>query len=118
MPPSTETGSGPVNGEEIRVEIIPNHQKIAPKTNNSIVKFAFSGAAVTGGIVGLYLLYRNFFGNNDLKKGDGRKLRKRGFKVANVEEEMKAVYTNALEDEGFLEFLEEIQGSGLLDEFA
>ena len=100
------------------MDIAPHHQKPAPKKGTSVVKLAFTGAAVVGGIVGLYLLYKHFFG----KKGDDKtvgkgKLRKRDeFKASDIEEEMKAVYTSALEDEEFLEFLEEIQGFGLFDD--
>ena len=100
------------------MDIAPHHQKHAPKKRTSVVKLAFTGAAVVGGIVGLYLLYKHFFG----KKGDDKtvgkgKLRKRDeFKASDIEEEMKAVYTSALEDEEFLEFLEEIQGFGLFDD--
>lgn len=121
MSTSTEdTGSGPVDGEEIRMEIVPHHQKHPHKQGNSLVKFLFTGAAgaaVVSGIVGLYLLYKHFFGKKKEEQNNqgSAKLRKRSgkFKVSDVEDEMKAVYNFALEDEEFLEFLEQIQASGL-----
>lgn len=117
MATSTESGSGPVDGGEIRLDIAPHHEKHPHKKENSIINALFTGAAVVGGVVGLYLLYKHFFGKKKEENKDG-KLRKRSeFKVSEVEEEIKAVYTSALEDEGFLDFLEEIQDAGLFDEF-
>ena len=94
---------------------LPTIKNTLKKEGNSLVKLAVTGAAVVGGIVGVYLLYKHFLSK---KEKDGKaRLRKRDeFKVSDVEEEMKAVYTSALEDEEFLEFLEEIQGSGLFDD--
>ena len=61
MSPFTDIDSGPVDGEEIRMEIAPHHQKHSlKKEGNSLVKLAVTGAVVVGGIVGVYLLYKHF----------------------------------------------------------
>ena len=118
MAPSTDPDSGPVDSQEIRMDIVPHHQK-HHKTDNSLVKVAFTGIAVVGSIAGLYLLYKHFFG----KKGENietapngkRKLRKRDFKVDDFEERVTSLYAKSLNDEVFLEFLEEAQDAGLLN---
>jgi hypothetical protein len=110
------SGSGPIDGQEIKLDVVPHHQKHAVKKEGpSLLKVAFTGAAVVGGIVGLYLLWKRFFGKKDekdTKEGGGGKLRRREFKVADVEEEFRGVYEEALADEEFLEFLNEVQESG------
>jgi hypothetical protein len=114
---SEPSGSGPIDGQEIKLDIAPHHQKHAVKEGPSLLKVAFTGAAVVGGIVGLYLLWKHFFGRKDEDKreggggggGAGGKLRRREIKVAEVEEEFRGVYEEAIADEEFMDFLNEIQ---------
>jgi hypothetical protein len=115
MPSSAETGSGPVDGEEIRMDIAPHHQKHPQKQGPSFAKVALTGAAVVGGIVGLYLLFKHFFGKKGARQPTNGKLRRRDWKGGDLEEEIGEVYASALEDPEFLEFLEEVKASGLLD---
>ena len=109
-PHSDDTGSGPVDGEEIKMDIAPHHQRHTHHKGPGVVKLALTGAAVMGGIVGLYLLYKKFFGKK-VPKGSSSSnsttgKMKRSF-GGDVDGEVRAVYDEALSDEGFLEFLEE-----------
>jgi hypothetical protein len=105
-PGSDATGSGPVDGEEIKMDIAPHHQQ-HPHNKNSIVKNALTGVAIVGGIVGLYILFKHFFGRKAPKKTDDGKIKlsKREF-GGQIEEQVRAVYDEALLDDGFLEFLD------------
>jgi hypothetical protein len=119
QPNTDSTGSGPVDGEEIKMDIAPHHQKHPHNKGPSIVQVALTGAAVVGGVVGLYMLYKHFFGrrdNRDDANGDARpgKLVRRAF-GGDIEEEVRAVYDEALQDEGFLEFLEDFGDDGLFE---
>jgi hypothetical protein len=119
QPNTDSTGSGPVDGEEIKMNIAPHHQKHPHNQGPSIVQVALTGAAVVGGIVGLYMLYKRFFGrrnNPDDTNDNARpgKLVRRTF-GGDIEEEVRAVYDEALQDEGFLEFLEEFEADGLFE---
>jgi hypothetical protein len=121
MPNSDDTGSGPIDGQEIRFDVVPHHQKHS-HDGNSLAKIALTGAAIAGGIVGIYFLWKHFFGKKDEKAAEGHvegegsgKLRKRDWKVTDVEDEIAKIYTEALEDPEFVKFLEEIKGSGLLE---
>jgi hypothetical protein len=116
-PTSEQTGSGPVDGDAVKVEIAPHHQAHAKKP--SIGRIALTGAAVVGGVVGLFLLYKHFFGRRGAKKTDrGGKMRKRDFETIDLQDEVNEVYLDALEDEEFLEFLAEVNEKGLFEEFA
>jgi hypothetical protein len=109
----SDDASGPIDGQEIKLDIAPHHQKHPEKKEGpSLLKVAFTGAAVVGGIVGLYFLYKHFFGKKDEEKKEGGKLRRRGVEFEELEEEFQGVYEAALADEEFLEFLKEVQEKG------
>jgi hypothetical protein len=117
-PKTDETGSGPVDGDAVKVEIAPHHQAHANKKPASFGRIALTGAAVVGGVVGIFLLYKHFFGRRAPKKGDrGSKMRKRDFETIDLQDEVNEVYLEALEDEEFLEFLAEVNEKGLFEEF-
>jgi hypothetical protein len=110
------SGSGPIDGEEINLQIAPHHEAHAKKA--SLAKTVLTGAAVVGGVVGLFLLYKHFFGRRGAKKDDNKgKMRKRDFEVTDYQEEVNEVYLEALEDPEFLEFLAEVSDKGLFEDF-
>ena len=115
-PGSYATGSGAVDGEEIKMDIAPHHQQ-HPHNKHTVIKTALTGVAIVGGVVGLYILFKHFFGKKTPKKtGDGKvKLSKREF-GGQVEEQVRAVYDEALLDDGFLEFLDAYGFEELLDD--
>src|SRR5437763_15054434 len=72
--PSDSEGSGPVDGEQIELKLTPHRQAHKPNTGFPLAKTLFTGTAIIGGIVGLYFLYKHFFGkerNNAANRGDG-----------------------------------------------
>jgi hypothetical protein len=130
--PQSDEGSGPVDGEQIELKLTPHHQLHRPKKGFPLAKTLFTGTAIVGGIVGLYFLYKHFFGKKKKNAGNGGGAngggnggangggnnRKRDVKWENeaqVGEVMKGVYEEALLDEGFLDFMESVYDGGLLD---
>jgi hypothetical protein len=140
--PSDSEGSGPVDGEKIELKLTPHHQAHKPKAGFPLAKTLFTGTAIVGGIVGLYFLYKHFFGkkNKDAANAGngnnggnanangngngGNASRKRdvrwedvvGFESGTaVGDRMMGVYEEALVDEGFLEFMEKVYDGGVLD---
>jgi hypothetical protein len=125
MAPKPE--EGPVDGQEVDLKIVPHHQSEAKSQGGggpNLIKLALTGTAIVGGIVGLWFLYKKFFGkkkggekpNNGGETRNGRMLLKRELEGENVEDTLLTVYETALQDEGFLEFLEELDDAGFLDE--
>ena len=124
--PSSDEGSGPVDGEQIELKLTPHHQLHRPKKGFPLAKTLFTGTAIVGGIVGLYFLYKHFFGKKrkQNKVGNGgsgdngggnRKRDVRWEDGVQVGEVMKGVYEEALLDEGFLEFMESVYDGGFLE---
>lgn len=113
----SDEGSGPVDGQEIKLDLIPHHQKHAVKKEGGLFKTLLTGGVIIGGIVGVYMLWKHFFGK---KKGEahhppgqggakgkgGGGHRKRALDTEVVEDELAAVYAEALADEEFMDFLE------------
>jgi len=117
MSPKAESGSGPVDGEEVHIDIEPHHSKTPAKKRGKLVKIAVAGGAAIVGVVILYFLYKKFWGKKKDAGKDGKgKLKKRGMNFDNVENEMRIVYEDALGDDGFLEFLDEMKEAGIFDE--
>ena len=121
-----------VDGQEIDVKIVPHHQEgegLTGKTGDgggpNLLKLAFTGTAVVGGIVGLWWLYNRIFrrrspsGNAGGGNGTpGKKLARRDYSSVKIEEELQHEFDAALNDEGFLGFLEELGEAGLLEQIA
>ena len=61
-PSPDSEGSGPVDGEQIELKLTPHHQAHKPNTGFPLAKTLYTGTAIVGGIVGLYFLYKHFFG--------------------------------------------------------
>lgn len=118
-PKTDGTGSGPVDDEAVNIQVATHHEDHEhKKPGRSVAKIALTGAAVVGGVVGLFLLYKHFFGRRGPKKGDRSKMKKRAFETIDLQDEVKEVYLDALEDEEFLEFLAEVNEQGLFEDFA
>ena len=130
--PSSDEGSGPVDGEEIQLKLTPHHQLHRPKKGFPLAKTLFTGAAIVGGIVGLYIFYKHFFvkkrkantnnggnaagnGGNGAGGGNNKKRNIAWEEAPQVGETMRGVYEEALLDEGFLEFVEGIYEGKVLD---
>jgi len=114
----SEEWSGPVDRPEIKLDLIANHQKHVAKPEGGFLDTLLTGGVVIGGIVGLYLLWKHFFGKKEERKiaeGNERRqtrnpensrLRKRAIAYSETDEKLSAIYADALADEEFLEFLE------------
>jgi hypothetical protein len=115
----TPSDSGPVDGQEVKIDVVPHHaaHKVEQRSKGGIVKIALTGAAVIGGIVGLYFLWRHFFGKKknapNANGNNGQKFKKRELTEDEMNDEIQAAYYEAMRDEEFLEFLND---QGLLDE--
>jgi len=118
---------GPVDGEEVQLKILPHHQKAEAKKSGGgpkLLKLALTGTAVIGGIVGLWWLYKRFFSGkkkaaakktNGTTGEGGGKLRRREVIVDEFGDELQGAFEEALDDEGFLEFLLELEEAGVLE---
>ena len=112
----SDEGSGPVDGQEIKLDLIPHHQKHPIKTEGGFLKTLLTGGVIIGGIVGLYMLWKHFVakrkgeGHHPGRGGEsgrgGAAPRKRDLDTKDVEEELAAVYTEAIANQEFMDFLE------------
>jgi len=113
----SEEWSGPHDGPETKLDLMPGHQKQAAKQDGKFLDTLLTGGVVIGGIVGLYLLWKHFFGKEERKNADeneGRqtrsrensRLRKRTIAYSEANEKLSGLYAGALANEEFLEFLE------------
>jgi len=113
----SEEWSGPHDGPETKLDLMPGHQKQASKQDGKFLDTLLTGGVVIGGIVGLYLLWKHFFGKEERKNADeneGRqtrsrensRLRKRTIAYSEANEKLSGLYAGALANEEFLEFLE------------
>jgi hypothetical protein len=112
----SDEGSGPVDGQEIKLDLVPHHQKHALKKEGGFLKTLLTGGVIIGGIVGVYMLWKHFFGKKKVEthhppgqggeKGKGGGHRKRELDTKVVEDELAAVYAEAIADEEFMDFLE------------
>jgi hypothetical protein len=119
----SEDNRGPVDGEEIELKLTPHHAKDVEK-KGGLGKLLIGGTVVVGGVVLLYLLYKHYIKprlmmakmrHTPIWTGPQAK-RKRDFEVGDAaHEEMIQIYNDALEDEEFLRFVEEMKDSGMLD---
>ena len=118
----SEDNRGPVDGEEIQLKLTPHHEKEVEK-KGGLGKLLLGGTVVVGGVVLLYLLYKHYIKprlmaarmrHTPIWMGPQAK-RKRDFVGDAAQEEMMEIYHDALEDEEFLKFVEEMKDSGMLD---
>jgi hypothetical protein len=113
----SEEGSGPVDGQEIKLDLVPHHQK-HPAKHGGFLKTLLTGGAIIGGLVGVYFLWKHFFGkkkDEGKKNGRNQRFRKRETDETELEEELAAIYAEALADPEFVEFLETIFGAEFSD---
>ena len=109
--------SSPIDGEEIKPDLIPHHQRQAAKQEGGFLNTLLTGGVVVGAIVGLYLLWKHLLGRKEDRKTSGakeggqtgsqgnRRLTKRAITYPEADK-LRAVYAEALANEKFLEFLE------------
>jgi hypothetical protein len=119
----SEDNRGAVDGEEIQLKLIPHHEKEV-ENKDGLGKLLIGGTVVIGGVVLLYLLYKHYIKPRLLMAkmrhtpiwfGPQAK-RKRDFVGDAAKDEMMEIYRDALEDEEFLRFVEEMKESGVLDD--
>src|SRR5579859_1642704 len=72
--PDSQESTGPVDGQDIKVnfESAPHYAPHKPHEEGglSFGKVVLTGAALVGGLVGLYLLYKHFFSKKKTKQDD------------------------------------------------
>ena len=124
----------PPDSEEVDVKVVTTrHDKEANRGGGgggpNLLKLALTGTAIVGGVIGLWWLYKRFIAgkrhnasrrpppeSNDGNGATRVRMTKRDFNGEEIDEKLLDVYETALQDEGFLGFLEELGEAGLLNE--